>query len=87
MNQETVNFYGDELIVIPTDQGPQVAIKPICDGIGVDSWHQQQRALNDPALNCRQLAAVAADGKTREMLCIPLDRVQAFINGISIEVN
>lgn len=51
-----------------------VPIKPICQALGIDDEAQRQKIVNDEILGSTALLskAVGADGKEREMFCIPL---------------
>jgi hypothetical protein len=51
-----------------------VAVKPICEALGIDYSGQLQRIKEDPILGSTMELSpmVASDGKTREMQCLPL---------------
>lgn len=81
---QTVSFHGQQLAVIPQQQKLYVAIKPICENIGLN-WDSQFRRINrDEVLNTTiaMMAMVAADGKTRELLCLPLEMLNGWLFGI-----
>lgn len=52
-----------------------VPIKPICEALGVDAKAQRNRIERDEILSSTRviITSVAADGKEREMCCIPLE--------------
>lgn len=84
--ERIVDFYGDPIMValLPNDE-VYVPLKPIVDYLGLDWGGQHQRFLRDDLL-VRRSALVqvsAADGRTREMLCLPLDLVPGWLFGIS----
>ena len=56
-----------------------VPIKPICDALGIDAKAQRNRIDRDEILNSTGviMTSVAADGKEREMYCIPLGYFQS----------
>lgn len=65
--------------IILIERGKRVPIKPICEALGIDAEPQRQKILDDDILSSTALLskAVAADGKDREMLCLPLKYVLA----------
>lgn len=79
MKTDVVKFNGSELACLKDQNTIFVAIKPICEALGLDSKNQYEQILKDEVLG--QLVGehplVAADGKIRIMYCLPLD----FING------
>lgn len=58
-----------------------VPIKPICEVLGIESEAQRQKILNHPLLSPTALLnkVVAADGKEREMFCLPLEFVFGWL--------
>lgn len=64
-----------------------VPIKPICDALGIDAKAQRNRIDRDEILNSTGviMTSVAADGKEREMYCIPLRYVFGWL--FSIDTN
>lgn len=81
--QEIVNFYGAQLIVINSDKIKWVALKPICEAIGIDWPRQYTKIQNDPRFNCCHITTVGADGKNREMMCLPLDQINGWLFNIN----
>jgi hypothetical protein len=59
--------------IVSTSDEQMVAIKPICEILGVDYEAQRQRIYRDEILNSTAciIKAVAADNKEREMVCLP----------------
>lgn len=95
MNQVRINLqFGDALLPVAKNEANQdvVPLKPICDVIGVD-WETQRKKVQTPYLTkrmgtCTQPSLGA--GQVREMVCIRLDRVAAFlytINPNQVRVN
>jgi hypothetical protein len=69
VNQVEINFLNAEdgkTILIP--------IKPVCDALGIDAKSQRDSIQNHPILGSTGVlsTSVAGDGKTRNMLCLPL---------------
>lgn len=88
MQDETrkfLEFNGKNINVLAKDGQYWVAIKPICEALGVNYERQRQNIQNDEVL-CQLPAiqqVVAADGKLREMLCLP----EKFIYGWLFSIN
>lgn len=58
-----------------------VPVKPICEAIGVDPEAQRQRIMRHYILGSVAFAlkATGADGKTYEMVCLPLEYVYGWL--------
>lgn len=82
--QETVNFYGTELIVVHSENMRLVAVKPICDAIGVDHNRQVSKIQNDQSFSYRHMSATGSDGKYYEMICLPLDQINGWLFSINV---
>lgn len=81
-----LEFAGALLPVETNEQGQHVVpLKPICDAIGLE-WSWQHKKVSDHYLS-RRLGTCVVDfsyaGQRREMVCIRLDRVSAFLNAIN----
>lgn len=79
-NTTTIN--GVDIATVTDENGNVfVPVKPICDAIGV-AYQSQQLKLQEhellaPTITLRVI--VAADGKQREMVCLPLEYVYGWI--------
>jgi hypothetical protein len=86
MKQEIVKFYGKEISCVRVDTQIMVGVKPICENIGLDFQNQYELIKNDDILN--ELYGVhhivAADGKEREMNCIPLEFIPGWLFQVKI---
>ncbi|WP_062359611.1 phage antirepressor N-terminal domain-containing protein [Vreelandella aquamarina] len=77
----TVPFNGNDLYLIEHEGQPYTPMKPIVDGMGLD-WRGQQAKIK---ANQRRWATmeissiVAADGKKRSMICIPLRKLPGWL--------
>ena len=74
-----VPFQGATIACAIIDGRAFVALRPLCDAMELD-WANQMRVVKrDPVLASIvvDLTTVGADGKRREMLCLPLD----YLNG------
>ena len=74
---------GISLVLLPIENEP-VPLKPLCEAIGVDFEGQRQRVERDEILSSTafMIKAVAADGKEREMFCIPFKYVFGWLFSI-----
>ncbi len=75
----TVPFHQRSILVVERNGRRWVAMKPICDAIGVDWEGQRQRIKRDPILSsvACTIKATGADGKQYEMLFLDL----YYLNG------
>jgi len=83
--EQVVDFYGDGIPVAATPDGePYVALRPITDHLGLDPRSQRRRAQVDPVIapRLRTLTLTAADGRRRDLLCLPLDLLPGYLFGI-----
>lgn len=78
-----------ELIKIENTPGLQVveeefiALKPMCDALGVDSWGQFAKLREKSWATTEKISVVAADGKTREMTALHKDAVPMWLATLS----
>ena len=81
---QTVFFYEQELIAVDFNSECYVAIRQIVEGIGLE-WSRQAKKLNEnkEKFNCVHMYTVANDGKNREMLCIPLRKLNGWLFSIN----
>lgn len=85
-NLVTVDFHGQSLVAVLIDGKPYVAIKPICENIGLQWEAQQKRIQRTPVLKSTMSITdmVAQDGKLREMVCIPLSKLNGWLFGVDV---
>ena len=68
---ETIPFHGSELIARRgSDDDYYVALKPLCEGMGIDFSAQRKRLQRQPWATVAMMTTVAADGKSRELFGI-----------------
>lgn len=79
---KTIEFYGDTLEVVDMNGQPGVTARRLVENLGLD-WSTQREKLQDPLFNCGHMPSVGADGKQREMLVLPVDRLPAFLFSIN----
>lgn len=92
MNQENqvastvaAKINNQELVIISENVGKFVPIKPICDALGIAFERQYQKLKDDEDLSSTITlrVTVAADGKQREMVCLPLEFIFGWLFTIS----
>lgn len=84
--QKITILNGVEIFAEITENGQvYIPVKPICEAIGVAFQAQhlklQEHELLAPTITLRMI--VAADGKQREMVCLPLEYVYGWISTIN----
>lgn len=83
MSKQKISIINGVEIFAEVNENGQVFIpvKPICDAIGVAFQPQhlklQEHEILAPTITLRMI--VAADGKNREMVCLPLEFVYGWI--------
>lgn len=82
---ERIPFYDTELLVERDEQGNGwVAVKPICDAIGLNNKGQQEKLSLDPKFSCVDIHMTGADGKTYEMFCVPVSQLNGWLYTINV---
>ena len=93
VEQKRVEFYGDYLVAVRTDDGNvYVPVRPICELLGVNFDGQRRRINRDPVLAEEVMSVVVTTTDidpgskrphTSEMLALPLDYLSGFLFGIN----
>jgi hypothetical protein len=79
----TVNFRSDTLFAVERDDGVWVAIKPICDSLGIDWKGQRDRIARNHVLSKgRCVMPLPSVGGTQETVCLRLDLINGWLLGI-----
>ena len=79
-----VQFYDDTLVLVSHSDEPFVAMKPIVENMGL-SWDTQFRKMTEKfGSTIVKMTMVAEDGKQREMLCLPLRKLPAWLYSIHV---
>lgn len=65
-----INFRGGTMQAVREGDSVLVAVRPVCDAIGIDPDGQQQRLQRQPWATTCMTQVVAQDGKLREMLTV-----------------
>ena len=84
-NIQTINFNNQQLLTVEKDGIRYVAVKPICENLGLD-WASQftkikSNEILEPTIVF--ITTVAEDGKNREMVCLPIDMINGWLFTIS----
>ncbi|MDT3722922.1 phage antirepressor N-terminal domain-containing protein [Pseudomonas oryzihabitans] len=78
-----VSFHGDTVVLVGQDNEPYVAMKPIVANMGMD-WPTQYVKLTERfSSTIGEIPTVGEDGKTRNMICLPLKKLPAWLYSIS----
>ena len=86
VNTSTVQFHGQPIITAMAAGIAYVAMKPIVENLGLD-WPTQHRKLmsNGNKFNHCHMTMVAMDKKLRDVLCIPLRKLNGWLFSINPE--
>jgi hypothetical protein len=72
-----VPFYGSELYVVNHNGEPYAPMKPIVEGMGL-AWQSQLAKIKQRfSSTVTEIVMVAADGKSRTMICLALRKLAA----------
>jgi len=79
-----VKFNNQQLPIYFQDGQPYVAMKPICENIGLQWEAQFKRIKRNHILNSTMsiMDIVAQDGKNREVVCLPLGFLNGWLLGV-----
>ncbi|HHK8901656.1 phage antirepressor N-terminal domain-containing protein [Escherichia coli] len=86
VNTSYVPFNDQQIITAMAAGVAYVAMKPIVENLGM-SWSTQQTKLMKQIskFNCVHMNMVAADGKLRKLLCLPLKKLNGWLFSINPE--
>lgn len=73
INNSNISILKGDTILVP--------VRPICDALGVDFSSQRKKIFEDPILSTVMVEKITAgaDGKQREMFCLPLEFVYGWL--------
>ena len=84
-NLVTVDFHGQSLVAVLIDGNPYVAMKPICENIGLNWDAQRQRIRRSPVLDQGAVViTVPSPSGDQETLCLPLDMLNGWLFGVDV---
>jgi hypothetical protein len=90
---QTIGFYGKQIMTTEVDGEHYVAMKPVCENIGLD-WNSQRLKTNKhPVLSCTTMLKHGGteDGKSRKMLMLPIKHLHGWLftvdsNRVKLEI-
>lgn len=86
VNTSYVPFNGQQVITAMAAGIAYVAMKPIVENLGMSWGTQQQKLMKSlEKFNCIHMNMVAADGKLRKLLCLPLKKLNGWLFSINPE--
>lgn len=74
-----VDFHGDALECATRDGQHYVALRPMCDALGIDDHSQRTKLKGKSWATGVIITLVAEDGKSRAMYCLSLDSVPMWL--------
>ncbi|EAM3888770.1 phage antirepressor Ant [Salmonella enterica] len=86
VNTSYVPFNDQQIITAMAAGVVYVAMKPIVENLGMSWGTQQQKLMKQlDKFNCIHMNMVAADGKLRKLLCLPLKKLNGWLFSINPE--
>ncbi len=86
VNTSYVPFNGQQIITAMAAGVAYVAMRPIVENLGMSLGTQQQKLMKQlDKFNCIHMNMVAADGKLRKLLCLPLKKLNGWLFSINPE--
>jgi hypothetical protein len=79
----TIDTYQFEVPVFQHEGKNWVALKPLCDALGVDAYRQGQKVQSNSEMVCQHMLVHDSIGRQQEMLCIQIDHVGLWLYGIN----
>ena len=86
ISTQTVSFNNQSLITIEQNGVHYVAMKPICENIGIQWESQYNRIRRDNVLNSVIfiMNMTGSDSKNYQMICLPIEYLNGWLFGIDI---
>ena len=80
---ETIQFHNQSLIVLNHENKPYIAMKPICENIGLD-WHAQRQRIHRHHVLSKGEVMITSPSKSgnQEYLCLPISMLNGWLFGI-----
>lgn len=84
VSTSNIQFQGQQIITAMAEGIAYVAMKPIVENLGM-SWSTQLRKINEnnDKFNCVHMNMVATDKKLRDVLCMPLKKLNGWLFSIN----
>lgn len=85
ISTQTISFNHQSLVTFEQNGIHYTAMKPICENIGLTWEPQLARIKRDDVLSSTMIVMimVAEDGKKREMLCMPIKKLNGWLFSIN----
>jgi len=90
VKNEIVEFYGEQLVTAKSDEGVEfVAMKPLCENLGLDWSAQRQRLLRDEVLKEGMVIITTPTentglGNAQKTVFIPLEMLNGWLFGVDV---
>ena len=80
---ETIQFHNQQLIVLNHQNKPYIAMKPVCENIGLD-WHAQLNRINRHHVLSKGVVMIATPtkGGVQKYVCLPISMINGWLFGI-----
>lgn len=80
---ETIQFHNQQLIVLNHQNKPYIAMKPVCENIGLD-WHAQRQRIHRHHVLSKGEVMITLPSKSgnQEYLCLPISMINGWLFGI-----
>ncbi|MCT8654844.1 hypothetical protein KZ345_05180 [Glaesserella parasuis] len=86
ISTQTISFYGTDLITLKIDDVVYTAVLPIINALGLSQGTQSAKLQrNKEKFSCTHMKTTGSDGKTYEMLCMPLKKLNGWLFSINPE--
>lgn len=81
---EVIKFHGQDLYVGTAEDGTRmVALRPVCENIGIAEFSQRRKIQEDPRFSWHHMMSAGADGKAYKMFCLPVSQLNGWLYGIN----
>lgn len=79
-----IDFHGEQILTFQKDGEPHVAMRRIVENLGL-AWQVQHRKLTESGerFSCHHMVTTGADGKTYQMLAMPVSRLPLWLATIN----
>ena len=86
ISTQTISFNNQSLITVEQNGNHYVAMKPICENIGIQWESQYNRIRRDDVLNSVIfiMNMTGSDRKNYQMICLPIEYLNGWLFGIDI---
>lgn len=79
-NIQTINFNNQQLLTVEKDGIKYVAVKPICENLGLDWDSQRTKIKNNHILNeGAVIITFPSEGGPQQTVCLPIDMINGWL--------